>query len=244
MSEREEQLKSLLKRVKEESGKSGLKLNIQKLSIMASGPFTSWRGNNGNSDRLYFLGLQNHCRWWLQSWNEKTLAIWKKSYEKPRQHIKKQRLPFASEDLYAQRYVFSNSFFPELDHKEGWTSKNWCIWTVVLKKTLESPLDCREIKPVHPKGNQPRIFIRRTDAEAEAPILWPTDAKSQLIEKDSDSGKDWGQEKRGWQRMKWLGGIFYSLDMNLSKLQEIVKDREAWHSSVLGVVKSWTQLSN
>ena len=84
-----------------------------------------------------------------------------------------------------------------LDHKEGWVSKNWCFWTVVLKKTLESPLDCKEIKPVNPKGNQPWIFIGRTDAEAEAPILWPLKAKSWLIGKDPDSGKDWGQEEKG-----------------------------------------------
>ena len=84
----------------------------------------------------------------------------------------------------------------ELDHKEGWASKNWCFWTVLLEKTLENPLDCKEIKPVNPKGNQPWIITRRTDAEAEAPTLWPPDTKSQLLGKDPDAGKDWGQEKR------------------------------------------------
>ena len=86
----------------------------------------------------------------------------------------------------------------ELDHKEGWEPKNWCFWTVVLEKTLESPLDCKVIQPVHPKGNQSWIFIGRTDAEAEAPVLWPPDVKSRLIGKDPDAGKDWGQEDRGW----------------------------------------------
>ena len=107
--------------------------------------------------------------------------------------------------------------------------------TMVLKKTLESPLDSKEIKPINPKGNQPWIFIGRT--EAEAPILWPPDVKSLLIGKDPDAGKDWGQEERGWQRMRWLDGITDSREMSWSKLQEIVKEREAWHATVHGVAK-------
>ena len=92
----------------------------------------------------------------------------------------------------------------ELDHKEGWVLKNWWFWTVVLEKTLENPLDCKEIKPVHPKGDQPWIFIGRTDADAEAPILWPPDGNSRLTGKDPNAGKDWRQKSRGWQRMRWL----------------------------------------
>ena len=131
-------------------------------------------GNNGNSDRLYFLELQNQCRWWLQPWNWKTLAPWKKSYDKPRQHVKKQRHYFANKDPYSQSYVFSSShvWMWELDHKEGWVPKNLCFWTVVLLKTIESPLDCKEIKLGNPKWNQSWIFTERTDTEAEAPILW------------------------------------------------------------------------
>ena len=108
------------------------------------------------------------------------LAAWKKSYDKPRQHIKNQRHYFADKRLYSQSYGFSSSHVGmwELDHKEGWSPKNWYFWTVVLEKTLESPLDCKEIKPVNPKGNQSWIFIGRTDAEAEIPILWPPDVKN------------------------------------------------------------------
>ena len=136
-------------------------LNIQKTKIMASSPITSWQidrggGDNGNSDRLYFLGLQNHCRWWLQPWNYKMLTPWKKSYNQPRECIKKQKHYFANKGLSSQSYGFSSShvWMWELDHKEGWALKNWCFWTVVLEKTLESPLDCKEIIPVNPKGKR------------------------------------------------------------------------------------------
>ena len=149
-------------------------------------------GNNRNSDRLYFLVLQNHCRWWLQPWNQKMPASWKKSYDQPRQHIRKQRHYFPNHGLSSQSYGFSSSLVQmwELGYKESWVLKNWCFWTVVLEKTLESPLDCKEIQSVHPKGNQHWIFIGRTDAEAETPKFWPPDAKNWLIGKDPDAGKD------------------------------------------------------
>ena len=121
---------------------------------------------------------------------------------------------------------------------------DWCFWTVVLEKTLESPLGSKEIKPVNPKENQPWLFIGKTDAKAEAPILWPPDSKSPLTGKDPDAGKDWGQEKKGVTEDEMAGGIIDSMDMSLTKLQEVVKVREAWHAADQGVEKSQTWLSN
>ena len=135
----------------------------------------------------------------------------------------------------------------ELDHKESWVPKYWCFWTVVLGKTLESPLDIKEIQPVQPKGNQSWIFIGRTDAEAETLILWPPDVKSWLIGKDPDAGKDWRQEK-GTTEDEMDGWHHRFDDMSLSKLQELVTDRKAWRATVHVVTKSWkhwaTELNN
>ena len=130
-----------------------------------------------------------------------------------------------------------------LDHKKGRAPENWCFQTVVLEQTLESPMDSKEIQPVNPKGNQPWIFIGRTDAEAEVPILWPPDVKSWHIGKDPDASKDWGPEETGATEDEMVDDITDSTDVSLSKLWEIVKDREAWHAAVRGVTKSQTRLS-
>ena len=129
----------------------------------------------------------------------KSLALWKKSYDQPRQLIKKHRYYFANKGPSSQTYGFSSGHVQmrELDYKESWAPKNWCFWTVVLEKTLESPLDYKEIQPIHPKGNQSWISIGRPDAEAETPILWPPDVKNWLIWKDPDAGKDWRLEEKG-----------------------------------------------
>ena len=201
-------------------------------------------GENGNSDRSYFLGLRNHCGQWLQPWNQKLLAPWKKSHDNL-DSIKKQSHHFAHKGPSSQSYLwFSNSHVQlwKLDHKEGWVPKNWWFRTVVLEKTLENSLDSN-IKPVNPEGNQPWTFIGRTDAEAEAPILWPLMQRTDSLEKTLMLGKTEGR-RRGWQRMRWLDGIIDSMDMSWSKLQEMVKDREALVCSVRGVTKSQTRLND
>ena len=160
--------------------------------------------------------------------------------------MKKHRYYFANKCPCSQGYGFSRGhvWMGELVYKESWALKNWSFVTVVVK-TL-SPLESKEIQPVHRKGNQSWIFIERTDAEAEAPILWPSDVKNWLIWKDPDekTQKIEGRRRRGWQRMRWLDAITDSMDMGLGELRELVLDREAWHTVVHGVTKSRTWLSD
>jgi len=158
--------------------------------------------------------------------------------------LKKQRHHFPNKGPYSQSYSFSSShvWMWKLDHKKGWMLRNWCFWTGVLDKTLENPLDSKEIKLVNHKGNQPWTFIGKTDDEA--PTLGPSDSKWWPIGKDLDSGKDWGQEEKGLQKMRWLDGITDSVDMSWRKLWEMVKDRVVWHAAVHGITKSQTRLSD
>ena len=137
------------------------------------------------------------------------LTPWKENYDQPRQHIKKQRHYFANKGPSSQGYGFSSGhvWMWVLDYKESWALKNWCFWTLVLEKTLESPLDCKEIQPIHPKGDQSWVFIGRTDVEAETPVLWPPDAKGWLFGKDPDAGRDQGQEEKGMTEGEMLDGI-------------------------------------
>ena len=191
-----------------------------------------------------FLGSKITADWDCSHEIKRHLLFGRKAMTnwKARQCIQKQRHHFAYKDLYSQSYGFSCSHISmwELDHKEGWALKNWCFRTVVLETTLESLFDSKEIKPVNSKGHQPWIFIGRTDAEDDVPILRPTDMKSQLIGKDCDSGKEWEQEEKGRQRIRWLDGIMDSMDMNLSKLYEITGSLECCSPWDCRVGHDWT----
>ena len=172
------------------------------------------------------------------------LLLWRKGMTNLDSMLKSRHY-FANKGPSSQSCGFSSGhvWMWELDYKESWAPKNWCFWTMVLEKTFESPLDCKEIKPVHPKGDQSWIFIGRTDAEAETPILWPPDVKNWLIGKDPDAGKDWRREEKGTTEDE-MDGIIDLMDMNLSKLQELVMNREAWDAAIHRVSKSQTGLSD
>ena len=200
-------------KVKDESEKVGLKLNIQKTKIMASSPITSWQIDGETVADFLFLGSKITADGDCSHEIKRRLLLGRKVLTYLDSIFKKQWHYFVNKDPSSQGCGFSSShvWMWELDYKESWAPKNWCFWTVV-EKTPKSPLDCKEIQPVHPKGNQPWVFIGRTDAEAETPILWPPDVKNWLIWKDPDVGKDWRWEEKGmaeddtvgWHH--WLNG--------------------------------------
>ena len=189
-------------KVKEESEKVGLKLNIQKTKIMASGPITSWQIDGETvetvADFIYWgskITADGDCSHEIK----RHLLLGRKVMTNLDSILKRERHYFASQGPSSQGYGFSRGhvWMWELNYKESWAPKNWCFWVVLLEKILESPFDCKEIQPVLPRGDQSWVFIGRTDAEAETPILWPPDTESWLIWRDPDAGKDWGQEKKG-----------------------------------------------
>ena len=187
--------------VKEESEKAGLKLNIQKTKFIASCSITSWQvGINGNSGRLYFLRLQNQCRIWLQPWNWKAFAPWKESYEKARQHTKNQIHHFSNKGMYNQSYAFSSSQVQmcELDHKEDWGLKNWCFWIVGLEKTLESPLDCKEIKSINLKGINTGYSLGGLMIKEKLQHIGHLMVRADLLKKILMLGKIEGRKRREW----------------------------------------------
>ena len=168
------------------------------------------------------------------------LAPWKKSYDKL-SVLNSRDISLLTKVRIVKAMVFPQSCMDVI--AGGWAPKNWCVQTVVLEKTIESPLDSKDIKPFNPKGNQPWMFIGRTDAKAETPILWPPHVKSWLFWKDAGAGKDWGQEEKGTTEDE-LDGITDSMNMGLNGLQQLVMDREAWCSALHGVTKSRTRLSD
>ena len=188
---------------------------------MASGFIISWEIDGKTVADFIFWGSKIIADGDCSHEIKRGLLIGRKVITNLDSILKSRDITFANKGPSSQSYVFSSShvWMWMLDHKENWASENWCFWTVVLEKTLESPLDCKEIQPVHSERDQPWVFFGRTDAEAETPVLWPPDAKSWLIGKDPDAGKIEGRRRRGWQRMRWLDSITDLIYMGLGGLQ-------------------------
>ena len=217
------------------------------MKIMASGPITSQQIQGWKVEIMtdfLFLGSKI-IGWWLQPWSQKMFASWQESYNKPRQCAEKQRHYSANKGLHSQGYGHASAHvqFWELSCKEDRVPESWCLQTAVLEKSPESPLGSKEIKPVNLKGDQPWILSGRIDAEAETDDFGHLLRTADSLEKTLMLGKIEGR-RREHQRLRWLDGITDAMDMNLGKLQEMLRDREAFHAAVHGSAKSWTGLGN
>ena len=228
--------------------KVGLKLNIQKTKIMASGPISSWQIGVEKTETVtdFILGgskitANGDCSHEIK----RHLFLGRKAMTNL-DSILKSRDYFANKGLHSQSYGFSSShvWMWELDHKEGWVPKNWCFWTALLEKTLESPLDCKEIKPVNHKRNQFWIFIGRADAEAEAPILWPPDVKNWFTRKNPDAGKDWRQEENGMTKDEMVGWHHWLNGHEFKQAPGVGDGQGTLVCAVHRVAKSQTRLNN
>ena len=234
--------------VKEERQITSLNLNIWKITIMASGSIPSQQTDGEKKWKQW----QSLFSWPSKSLQIVTVAIklsclllGRKTMTNLGKLFKSIAINLLTKICRVKAMAFPVVMYEcELVYKEGWALKNWCFQTEVLEKTFESPMDNQEIKPVNPEGNQPWMFIEKTDAEAETPIFWLPDVKNQLIGKDPDAGKDWRQEEKGRTEDEMVGWHHWLNGHELSKLQETMKNRGAWQAIVYRVAKSQTRLSD